>query len=39
MGSGGRPVPVDFNDAAMRNLVEYAGIVAGKAGGLAMLNR
>ena len=39
VGSGGRPVPVDLNDAAMRNLVESAGIVAGKAGGLATLNR
>ena len=39
VGSGGRPVPVDLNDAAMRNLVESAGIVAGKAGGLATPNR
>ena len=39
VGWGGRPVPVDLNDADMRNLVESAGLVAGKAGGLATLNR
>ena len=39
VGSGGRPVPVDLNDAAMRKLLESASLVSGKAGGLATLNR
>ena len=39
VGSGGRPVPADLSDAAMRKLLESAALVACKAGGLATLNR
>ena len=38
LGSDGRPA-ADLNDASVRKLVESAGIVAGKAEGLATLNR
>ena len=33
VGSGGRPVPVDLNHAAMRNLVESAVLSPGRPGG------
>ena len=38
LGSNGRPA-ADLNDASVRKLVESAGIVAGKAEGLATPNR
>lgn len=38
MGTDGRS-PADLNEASVRKLVESAGIVAGKAEGLATLNR
>ena len=38
LGSDGHP-PADLNEASVRKLVESVGIVAGKAEGLATLNR
>ena len=38
LASGGRPAPVDLNDAAMRSFVESAAILASVATGQALLN-